>query len=57
MHWPVLAAVALAVNCYQLGTMSVWLTVLSIALKAVLLIVAAVALVVCIVFLHRRFAR
>ena len=57
MYWPLLAAIALAVGYYQVGTMSVWVTVLSISLKAVLLIVAAVALVICIVVLRRRFLR
>ena len=36
MYWPVLAAIALAVGYYQVGAMSVWVTVLSISLKAVL---------------------
>ena len=45
MYWPVLAAaVALAVGYYQVGAMSVWVTVLSISLKAVLLVVAVAAL-------------
>ena len=44
MYWPVLAAVALAVGYYQVGAMSVWVTVLSIRLKAVLLAVAVAAL-------------
>ena len=57
MYWPVLAAIALAVGYYQVGAMSVWVTVLWISLKAILMIVAAVALVVCIVVLRRRFAR
>ena len=30
MYWPLLAAVALAVGYYQVGAMSVWVTVLSI---------------------------
>ena len=46
MYWPVLAAVALAVGYYQVGAMSVWVTVLSISLKAVLLAVAVAALAV-----------
>ena len=57
MYWPVLAAVALAVGYYQVGAMSVWVTVLSVSLKAVLLAVAVAALAVCGVLLRRRFAR
>ena len=38
MYWPVLAAVALAITYYQVGTMTVWITVLSLALKAGLLL-------------------
>ena len=56
MYWPVLAAVALAVGYYQVGAMSVWVTVLSISLKAVLLAVAVAALAVGGVVLRRRFA-
>ena len=43
MYWPALAAAALAVGYYQVGAMSVWVTVLSISLKAVLLAVAVAA--------------
>jgi len=44
MYWPVLAAIALAVGYYQVGAMSVWVSVLSISLKAVLLVVAVAGL-------------
>jgi hypothetical protein len=57
MYGPVLAAVALAVGYYQVGAMSVWVTVLSISLKAVLLTVAVGALALGVVVLRRRFAR
>ena len=57
MYWPVLAAVALAVGYYQVGAMSVWVTVLSIMLKAVLLAVTVGALALGVVVLRRRFAR
>jgi len=56
MYWPVLAAVALAVGYYQVGAMSVWVTVLSISLKAALLTVAVGALALGVVVLRRRFA-
>ena len=57
MYWPVLAAVALAVGYYQVGAMSVWVTVLSITLKVVLLAVTVAALAVVGILLRRRFAR
>jgi len=57
MYWPVLAALALAVGYYQVGAMSVWGTVLSITLKAVLLAVAVAALAVVGILLRCRFAR
>ena len=57
MYWPVLAAIALAVGYYQVGAMSVWVTVLSISLKAVLLVVAVAGLAVIGILLRRRFAR
>jgi len=57
MHWPVLAAIALAVGYYQVGALSVWVTVLSISLKAVLLAIAVAALAVVGILLRRRFVR
>jgi len=57
MYWPVLAAIALAVGYYQVGAMSVWVTVLSVSLKAVLLAVAVAGLAVVGILLRRRFAR
>ena len=57
MYWPVLAAIALAVGYYQVGAMSVWVTVLSTTLKAVLLAVAVAALAVVGIRARRRFVR
>ena len=57
MYWPVLAAIALAVEYYQVGAMSVWVSVLSISLKAVLLVVAVAGLAAIGILLRRRFAR
>ena len=58
MYWSLLAAaVAHAIGYYQVGAMSVWMTVLSISLKAVLLTVAVGALALGVVVLRRRFAR
>jgi uncharacterized membrane protein (UPF0182 family) len=55
MHWLFLAAAALAVGFIQLGAMSVWVLVLSVALKVVLLIALIVALVVGVMYLWRRY--
>jgi hypothetical protein len=57
MYWPVLAAIALAVGYYQVGAMSVWVSVLSISLKAVLLVAAVAGLAAIGILLRRRFAR
>ena len=58
MYWSLLAAaVALAIGYYQVGAMSVWVTVLSITLKAVLWAVAVAALSVVGIVVRRRFAR
>ena len=58
MYWSLLAAaVALAIGYYQVGAMSVWVTVLSISLKAVLLVVAVACLAATGILLRRRFAR
>ena len=57
MYWPVLAAISLAVGYYQVGAMSVWVSVLSISLKAVLLVVAVAGLAAIGILLRRRFAR
>ena len=57
MYWPVLAAVALAGGYYQVGAMSVWVTVLSISLKAILLALAIAALAVVGILLRRLFSR
>ena len=56
MYWPLLAAsVLLAIACFQFGSMAVWITVLSITLKAVLLAVAIIAVAVGVMFLWQRF--
>jgi len=58
VYWSLLAAaVALAIGYYQVGAMSVWVTVLSITLKAVLWAVAVAALSVVGIVVRRRFAR
>jgi hypothetical protein len=55
VYWPFLAAIVFAVGCYQLGAMSV--AVLSLALKGVLIAVAAALVVFIGIVLRRRFAR
>jgi hypothetical protein len=57
MYWPLLAASALAIGCLQLGAMSVWVTVLSLSLKAVLLAVAIATLLLGAVALRRSRTR
>jgi len=57
MYWPVLAAIALAVGYYQVGAMSVWVSVLLISLNAGLLLVAVAGLAAIGILLRRRFAR
>ena len=58
MSWPLLAAaVALAVGYYQVGAMSVWVTVLSFTLKGILLAIATGALALGAIALRRRFSR
>jgi hypothetical protein len=58
MHWPMLvAAVALAVGYHQVGAMSVWVTVLSFTLKAVLLAIAAAVLVLGAIAFRRRLSK
>ena len=54
-EWAFLAAALLAIGLIQLGAMSVWVVVLSIALKVVLLIALVVALGVGLMFLWRRY--
>ena len=55
MRWPLLAAAVLAVASFQVGAMTVWVSVLSVALKVVLLCIAIAALVVGLAFLWQRF--
>ena len=55
MRWPLLAAAVLAIASFQVGAMTVWVSVLSVALKAVLLCVAIATLVVGLAFLWQRF--
>jgi hypothetical protein len=50
-----LAAAVFAIGFIQLGAMSVWVLVLSIALKVVLLIAAVVASGFGVMFLWRRY--
>jgi len=58
MYWSLLAAaVALAIGYYQVGAMSVWVTVLSFTLKGVLLIIAIGAVVLSAIALRRRSTR
>ena len=58
MYWSLLAAaVALAIGYYQVGAMSVWVTVLSFTLKGVLLIIAIGAVVLSAIALRHRFTR
>ena len=58
MYWSLLAAaVALAIGYYQVGAMSVWVTVLSFTLKGVLLVIAIGAVVLSAIALRRRFTR
>ena len=55
MYWPVLAAIALAVGYYQVGAMSVWVTVPSVTLKTIPLVVAVAALAVVGIPVRRGF--
>jgi hypothetical protein len=54
MFWAFLIAVAIAIGLIQLGALSVWVSVLSLSLKAMLLAVFAVALFVGLLFVWRR---
>ena len=51
MFWAFLIAVAVAIGLIQLGALSVWVTVL----KAMLVLVLAVALFVGLLFVWQRF--
>jgi uncharacterized membrane protein len=53
MHWRFLAAVVLAAVFYQLGALSVTVSVLSIALQGALLVVALIALAVGAAYIWR----
>lgn len=55
MHWHFLAAVVLAIAFYQLGAMSVMVSVLSIGLQGALLVVALIALAVGGAYVWRHF--
>jgi len=55
MFWFFLIAVAVAVGLIQLGALSVWVGVLSLALKAVLLAALAVALFIGVAFAWKRY--
>ena len=53
MHWLALAAAMLAIAFYRVGSMSVWIFVLSVLLKAVAIGVALTASVAGLPFLWR----
>jgi len=55
MFWFFLIAVAVAVGLIQLGALSVWVGVLSLALKAILLAALAVALFIGVAFAWKRY--
>lgn len=55
MFWAFLIAAATAIVLIQLGAMSVWVTVLSLALKAMLAAVFAVALYAGLRFVWQRY--
>ena len=55
MHWPFLAAAVLAAAFFQLGALSVTVSVLSIALQGALLVVALIALAVGGSYVWRHF--
>jgi hypothetical protein len=57
MHWLALAGAVLAIAYYQVGSLSVWVSVLSFALKVVLIVVAVVAVAGALMFLRRRFTQ
>ncbi len=57
MYWPMLAAIALAVRYYQVGAISISVSVLSISLKAVLFVVAVAGFAAIGILLRRRFGR
>jgi membrane protein DedA with SNARE-associated domain len=54
MHWLALAGAVLAIAYYRVGSMSVWVSVLTVALKVVLIVVVVVAVVAALMFLRRR---
>jgi len=55
MFWFFLIAVAVAVGLIQLGALSVWVGVLSLALKAILLAALAVTLFIGVAFAWKRY--
>ena len=55
MFWFFLIAVAVAIGLVQLGALSVWVGVLSLTLKAILLIALAIALFAGLLFVWRRY--
>ena len=55
MHWRFVAAVVLAAVFFQLGALSVTVSVLSVALQGALLVVALIALVVGAAYVWRHF--
>jgi hypothetical protein len=57
MQWVAFAEAILAIAYYQVGSMSVWVSVLSITLKVVLIVVAVVAVTAALMVLRGRFTQ
>ena len=57
MHWVFLAVAVLAIGLFQLGAMSVWVVVLSLALQVALIVAGVLALYVAVMFLWRRYRK
>ena len=57
MHWLAVAGAVLAIAYYQVGSMSVWVSVLSITLKVILIVVAVVVVAAALMFLRRRLSQ
>ena len=55
MFWIFLIAAVLAIGLIQLGALSVWVSVLSLGLKAMLAVVLAVALFFGLLFVWRHY--
>ena len=57
MHWVFLAVAVLAIGLFQLGAMSVWVVVLTLALQVALVVAGVFALYVAVMFLWRRYRK